>query len=90
MTHIFEVSTNQWNALCSGNQNFDILKLGRKVSVGDVVIYQRLADTENEENDDAMSGDEIAVEIVRLFDDEDGALKNGYTAFSFKEKIPSN
>jgi hypothetical protein len=92
MTHIFEVPTNSYNLIKSGEQNFDILRLGPRVQLGDTVIYQRLADGDDEEDSDeelnetSVSGDEIAVSIKLLFDDSDNALKKGFTLFGFEIK----
>lgn len=92
MTHIFEVGSNFFNLVSTDRATFDIINFGPRVSVGDTVIYQRLADAEDEEteqgegNDGGVSGDEIAVKIEYLFDDADKCLKKGFTAFGFKIK----
>lgn len=92
MTHIFEVTSGFLNLVSTDRQTFDILNFGPRVSIGDTVIYQRLADMEDEEteqgeaNDTSVSGDEISVKIESLFEDADKCLKKGLTAFGFKIK----
>lgn len=90
MTHILEVPTSNYNAVLNGTQQFDILKFGRRVSVGDTIVYQRLADTEDEESEDAFTDDEVSVVISYIFEDEEKAIKNGFTAVGFKEKQPND
>lgn len=84
MTHVFEVPTNSYNQIVSGKQTFDILKFGRRVTVGDIVVYQRLADTEDEESEDAFTEDEVSVVIECIFDDEEKVIKKGYVAVGYK------
>lgn len=92
MTHIFETSSYDYNLIASGAKTFDILNFGRPVTVGDKIIYQRLADTEDEElpngevNPTAFSQDEHEVRIDFIFSDEESALKKGFAAVGFKEK----
>ena len=93
MTHVFETTTNDYNLISNGSKQFDILKFGRSVSVGDKIIYQRLADTDEETdrdeeqiNDTPYSDDELAVSITHIYEDAEGALKKGYVAVGFKEK----
>lgn len=91
MTHLFECSTNEYNLISNGEKRFDILKFG-KVSIGDTIIYQRLADTEDEEtkegevNDTPFTDDEYSVVVDFILSDDD-ALKKGFAAVSFKPKV---
>ena len=94
MTHIYETTTNDYNLISKGSKQFDILKFGRGVSVGDRIIYQRLAVTEEEDNGDSgtndtpYSEDELSVSITHIYEDAEGALKKGYVAVGFeKERI---
>lgn len=91
MTHIFDTSTDEYNQILTGEKVVDILNFGRSVSLGDIIIYQRLADTENEEkngeiNDTAFTDDEISVRINFIYDDTEKVIKKGFTAVTFKEK----
>lgn len=83
MTHIFECPTNEYNQIHSEVKKLDILNFGRGVSVGDKIIYQRMADTEDEPNDNSYTEDECAVIIEYIFIDDERLLKKGFTAIQF-------
>lgn len=89
MTFIFEVDSNAFNLVSTGQQTFDILNLGPRVAVGDTVIYQKLPEPPTEEPDENQKDEqtsEISVSITSIFNDTDKTLKKNFTAFQFKVK----
>jgi hypothetical protein len=92
MTHLFEIPSNEFYQIEKGDKTFDLIFTDRPLTIGDTIIFQRLADTDVEEtpdgelNDTAYSSDEIGVQITYLYAGD--GLKKGWTGVGFKEKQP--
>lgn len=91
MTHLIETTTEDFKLMESGEKTFEIIKSDKPIRVGDSLIFQRLADTEQEEtkegeiNDTPFTEDEFKATVTYIYT-SNGELKKGYYAAGFKEK----